>query len=306
MPRQPRNTDPKFLRHISIRTLNAQLLLSPSTEVNDIVGGVIAKYQEIYGIEIFACNVLSNHIHILARAPLRNLWRFEQQVNREVAKRINRLRNRRGSFWGRRYDEQICPEPRDVLDAFLYVSCNAVSHGLIEDPSKWPGLNTLQEVVTGKEHCYPFTSYSAFNKAKKRARRTKATIRIEDFQTWHKLKITPLPEYEHMDAAEYRQLMGSFIHARAESLKTERQKEQKGFLGLERLAKQSCLQYPKAIKNFPRPCCYSKCVETKRKFKEWHRPWAAAYREASRKLRGGFFAAVFPPHCLLPPLHYAV
>ena len=193
MARLPRNTDPQYVRHISIRTECAQLLLQPDGVINDILGGIIAKYQEVFSIILFAYTILGNHLHFLAQAPGRNLWRFEQAVNREIAKRINKQRNRRGHFWERRYDEQIAPEQGDILEAFLYVMCNAVSHGLVEHPALWPGLNCYAQVLSGKEREFSFTDYTAFRRAKKRARVTGEKVDIADFQTQHVLRLSVLP-----------------------------------------------------------------------------------------------------------------
>ncbi len=55
--RPPRNTDPSKIRLVTIRTLSAELLLRPDKELNEIVGGVIAKYQEEFDIKIFALKI---------------------------------------------------------------------------------------------------------------------------------------------------------------------------------------------------------------------------------------------------------
>ena len=93
MGRPLRTTDPTKIRHISTRTLKAQLLMCPNPEVNQIIGGIIAKYQHKYNIVIYACTVLSNHYHLVAQAPKKNMWRFAGSINREIAKRLNWLKN---------------------------------------------------------------------------------------------------------------------------------------------------------------------------------------------------------------------
>ena len=106
MGRPIRNTDPSIIRHVSSRTLNAQLLMRPNSEINEIIGGVIAKYQQKHKIILYAASILSNHYHLVAQAPEQNLWEFEQSINREIAKRINWYLGRKGYFWGRRYNEE--------------------------------------------------------------------------------------------------------------------------------------------------------------------------------------------------------
>ena len=66
MPRPLRNTEPNVMHLLSTRTLNSELLLVPSPEMNNLIGGIIAKYSQKYTINIFGLSVLSNHYHILA------------------------------------------------------------------------------------------------------------------------------------------------------------------------------------------------------------------------------------------------
>lgn len=306
MARLPRNTDPTYIRHISIRTEGASLLLLPEAQLNQIVGGVIARYQELFSVVVYAYTVLSNHIHLLVLAPLQNLWRFEQAVNREIAKRINRLRNTRGHFWERRYDEQMVAAEGDVLEAFLYTVCNAVSHGLVEHPALWPGLNCYAHVLDEKDRVYVFNDYTAFSRACARAKHTGEQVSIKDFQTKHRLHITPLPEFKHLSSEERRAVLAKLIQRRVVRLKKERRAQGLGFLGREKILRQRFTAVPRSVKRAPRPICYTKSWEAKKRFMGWFMPWLESYREASRRFRSGEFLVQFPEHCIRPPLHYSL
>jgi REP element-mobilizing transposase RayT len=306
MARLPRNTDPNYIRHISIRTEGASLLLVPDAQVNQIVGGVIARYQELFSVVIYAYTITSNHIHLLVLAPLGNLWRFEQAVNRELAKRINRLRNTRGHFWERRYDEQMVAGEGDALEAFLYTVCNSVSHGLVEHPALWPGLNCYAHVLDEKDRIYAFTDYTAFRKACTRAKHTGERVSIRDFQTQHTLRITPLPEFKHLSAEERRAALLKLIQQRVARIKKERKAQGLGFLGREKILRQRHTAVPRSVKRAPRPICYTKSREAKKRFMEWFFAWLESYRQASKRFRAGEFLVQFPKHCLRPPLHYSL
>jgi putative transposase len=303
--RQPRNTDPSYIRHISIRTEKALLQLLPSPRVNEIIGGVLARYQEHFSIVIYAYVVLSNHLHILASAPEKNLWKFEQAVNREIAKRIHKLRGTRGHFWERRYDEQMVAEEGDVVEAFLYVMCNPVSHGLVEHPALWPGLNCYAHVLDEKDRGYTFTNYTAYRKACRRAKRKGDKAKINDYQTQHMLRITTLPQYEHLSAEERKVVLSTLIKQRVARIKKERKKQGQSFLGRSNILRQRHTEAPRTVKRMPRPICYTKSWEAKKRFLAWFLPWLTAFREASRRFRSGEFQVQFPPFCLVPPLHYS-
>jgi putative transposase len=303
--RQPRNTDPRYIRHISIRTEGAMLLLLPEALVNEIVGGVLARYQEAFSVLIYAYSVLGNHIHMLARAPHGNLWAFEQAVNREAAKRINRLRNIRGHFWERRYDEQIAPEDSDALEAFLYVTCNAVSHGLVQHPMLWPGLCSYTQTLDGRPRTYRFVDYTAYGKACRRAKGKGKRVNIKDFETEHTLTLTPLPQFEQLSHAERRKVLTKLICERVERIKKERKQQGKGFLGRDKVLQQKWNSVPREVKRLKRPLCYTKNWETKKHFMAWYFPWLETYREASRRYRSGERLVQFPDYCLMPPHHYS-
>ena len=306
MSRLPRNTDPKYFRHISIRTENARLTLLPEPRLNAIVGGVLAKYQQHFGILLYAYSILSNHVHILAQAPKKNLWRFEQAVNREIAKRANRLRNTRGHYWERRYDEQMIASEADIIEAFLYVTCNAVSHGLIAHPKLWPGVNSYAHCLDEKDRAYLFTDYTAFGKACRQAKAGQHRVSIRDFQTEHRLVLTPLPHFAELAPEARRAVLHALIQKRLQRIRHERAQQGLGFLGREMVLNQQPQHIPRNVKRMPRPICYTKFWEAKRQFMAWFFPWLEHYREASRNFRAGNFGFPFPEFSLLPPGHYSL
>jgi len=274
--------------------------------VNQVVGGVLAKYQECFEIVIFAYTFLSNHVHILAQAPESNLWEFEQAVNREIAKRVNRLRNTRGHFWERRYDEQIAVEEADVLEGFLYVTCNAVSHGLVEHPLLWPGLNSYEQCLDGKDRVCLFTDYTSYGKACRRRKNKGKPIRLRDYQSEHVLHLTPLPQYAQLSAEERRELLTGLIKQRSARVKKERRAQGLGFLGREKVLAQRHTSVPRKVKRRPRPICYTKSFAAKKQFMAWFCPWLESFREASRRFRAGELLVDFPEHSIRPPIHYSL
>ena len=65
---------------------------------------------------------------------------FAENINREIAKRVNNLVGRAGSLWHRRFDDQVTVElGKDELEALLYILTNPVKHGLVTHAKHWPG-----------------------------------------------------------------------------------------------------------------------------------------------------------------------
>lgn len=304
MSRKKRDTNPSKIHLVTIRTSDSLLFLRPDRELDDLIGGIVGRYQEMFGIELYAYNFLGNHYHALARAPRGNLWKFAQNVNRELSRRIKYLRKIRGQFWGRRYDDQIVVEVQDATEAFLYINTNAVHHGLVSHPKEWPGLNSYRQSLNEEPRKFPFTHYTSYSKALKRACRTKELVRIEDHQTNHSVTLTPLPEFRELSRKQRTAKLNLLMEERILRIKTERAKAGKGFLGRLKVLTQNPFQAPKITKRSPSPLCYTKSFEAKKFFMEEYFLRLEAYNEASKRFRAGDLYTDFPAFTIKPPLLY--
>ena len=304
MSRKKRDLNPSKIHLVTIRTTDSLLFLRPDRELEELIGGIVGRYQEMFGIELYAYNFLGNHYHALTRAPRENLWRFAQNVNRELSRRIKYLRKIRGQFWGRRYDDQIVVEVEDATEAFLYITTNAVHHGLVSHPGDWPGLNSYRHSLNEEPRKFTFTHYTTYSKALKRARRTKELVRIEDHQTIHSITLTPLPEYRELSREQRTSKINPLIEARALRIRTERAKAGKGFLGRLRVLTQNPFHAPKITKRSPSPLCYTKSLSAKNLFMEEYFLRLEAYTEASKRFRAGDLYTDFPAFTIKPPLLY--
>ena len=297
MPRNPRNTDPSVYRHIIVRTKDRRFLMLPKEMVVMIIGGVIARYQEMYRIKIYALNVLSNHIHILAKAPDRNISSFMKMVDQEISRRLKYLWGYEGDFWGaQRYSDEICPESKDALEALLYITTNPVKHELVSHPSEWPGLSSYQIMKSGGSMEFDFIHYSEKAIEEKRAKREGRKADPEAYTTKHKLKISVLPDFELLSPDE---TLEELVEKRTKDLNNQMGK--KKYLGARKILLQSYLDKPKtAPPKKPQPACYSKCPKTIKTFMEEYRAWVADYREASKRYQEGEPDVQFPPNCIKP------
>lgn len=283
---------------ITLRTRQARLMLRSSERTNEIIGGVVARYQELYGIKLHTYIFLGNHYHLVLSDPESNLWRFEQSVNREISRRLNWELRHEGSIWGRRYDDQIAVEDEDALEALLYVTLNGVHHGLAYHPADWPGVNAHEQLRDGNPRIYSFVSYSAYTKAKLRNRKA----RIEDFTTKHQITLTPLPGLGVDTIEEQWKIIEPLLQKRLGELRKER-KLTPGMFRQAQYSKQNPFSKPKSVSRAPRPICYTKSLSAKRIFKEFYHALRDTYHEVSRRFRAGEFSLLFPPHTLKPPLH---
>ncbi len=301
MPPPLRTRDPDKIHLVTTRTLEAALWMVPTKALVEIVGGVLARYQQLCGIVIFAYAVMGNHYHLLAQAPGGNLAEFCEQINREISRRVNYYLGRRGHFWGRRYSDQVVVEDTDALEAFLYITTNPVKHGLVKYARDWPGLVCFDQALSGRELEFSFTHYTEYRRAQRRGERPN----IEHHKTWHKLVLTPLPQFKDLSQGERGAMLRGLISERERMLHEERNEQGRGFLGVKGVLQTQTGMIPKEVSYSPRPCCYTKSSQSRREFRREERYRRDFYDIASQAFRLGHFEAEFPIHCFKPPLHKA-
>ena len=94
----------------------------------------LATAQERYGVRVYGYVLMSNHYHMLVHAPDLNLSPFMRDLQSPFTKRVNRLRDRRGSLFPERFS---CEEITDGLSLFIvlrYILLNPVRAGLVSHP----------------------------------------------------------------------------------------------------------------------------------------------------------------------------
>ena len=260
----------------------------PSKKNRKLIGGIVARYQEIFQIEIYAYCFLGNHYHLLIRAPKGNTDEFLENVNREIARRLNWKNHRKGKFWGRRYDDLEVLSHDDLLEAFLYINTNPTKHGLLRKSGEWPGLTSFHQSLTEEVRTFSFTQYGHPTGEK---------------TTDHKLKLSVLPMFEGLSKEVRQEKILELLNKRMELLAQERQQLGKGFMTLEMLAAQIPGAKPEEVSATKRPKCYSKCAELRRQFKERVKQLRHLYTQASFFFRLGKLDQLFPSFTYKPPLH---
>ena len=284
-----RNTDPSIFRLISIRTCEARVWMVPSRNLEKLFGGILARYQELFSIEIYAYFFLGNHLHLLIRAPLGNTDEFCENVHREIARRMNWKLRREGKFWARRYDDIPVANEEDLIEALLYVTTNATRHGLMENSGKWPGLNSFNHLLTERDREFSFYHYSA--------------TESEERTSKHTLRLSILPTFIGMSKSERVAKMKELLYDKMRQYKEERLAEGKGFLTLKLITSQIPGEAPQSVSRSKRPVCYTKCLETLIERRKAERLRVQHYMEASFEYRLGRVDASFPEFSFKPPLH---
>jgi len=303
--RKLRDTQAGKLHLITCRTHQAELLLVPNPELNDLIGGIIALYARKYSITIYAVCILGNHYHLLVSGPEAILPIFAANINREIARRTNWLLFRTGSLWARRYSDQVAIEQVDALEGLIYVITNPVHHGLVTHPRHWPGVNSYWQVLGEKPRVYSFIYYTEYHRAKRRAECRGEIVRREDYEIKTPLEIQPLPIFSELSDKERIEQLGDLLEARTGEIVRRRRQDGKGFMGRREVLRQARRgSFPTEVKTTPQPSCYSKNPERIKEHRAEERQKRAWYDIASERFRSGDYGVEFPPYCFKPPLHY--
>ena len=291
MSRPLRDRNPGYYHLVTVRTEEARIWMVPCAKLNGIIGGILARYQTMYQVIIYAFCILGNHLHLLAKAPNDNLDQFMENVLREISRRVNRHNQRRGHLWARRYDDQVILNEDDLLEAYLYVVTNAVKHGLARRVRVWPGLHCYKQILSETPQTFCFVQYS------------KQDSRGRPVVTLHDLSLTPLPQHAGRAKKVRLKLVAELIEERESQIADERRQNNQGFLDPRCIASQKPGRKPLTVSYRTRPVCYTKDPCIRREYRADRRLFKQAYCEASEAFRNGAFRIKFPPYCFKPPLH---
>jgi putative transposase len=126
MARLRRQLQLGFCYHVTVRCNNREFRLT-RLECRELLLYAIKKCQEKYHFKLFALCVMSNHVHYLIepKEP-EDLPKIMHWLNWYTAMCFNRLLNRTGHFWEKRYHSTGFPisDQRRALNTLRYIHAN--------------------------------------------------------------------------------------------------------------------------------------------------------------------------------------
>ena len=103
MPRKPRELKPEYCYHITVRCNNREFKLN-RRECREVLLFAIKKAQEKFRFKLYALCIMSNHTHyMLEPEQPEHLPKIMHWLNWYTAMCFNRMLNRTGHFWEKRY-----------------------------------------------------------------------------------------------------------------------------------------------------------------------------------------------------------
>jgi REP element-mobilizing transposase RayT len=280
---------------VTARTLQGRLLLRPSGQVREVVGGILARAARRYGVKLRGFVFMSNHLHLLVRARGVVLSSFMQFLLANLARKVAALSGWHGTFWHRRFSCEPVLDAEAELGRLRYIVAHGVKEGLVEHASEWPGLSCLN-ALQGQSERFPFYNWDwRWQRPELRGVGRWSPRLVE----WEELELEPISAWAACDlptrcflaaqladrlASEYREARGAARVLGARAVKRQHPHRE---VALERRA--------------TRPWCHASSALVRCQWLRLYREFQAEYRAASLRFRAGAMDVEFPRWAFSPP-----
>jgi REP element-mobilizing transposase RayT len=265
------------------RCHQARFFLRPDPAVNRAVLHWLARAQRQFPrVRIYAVCIMSNHLHLVLCDEEAELAAWASYFLGNLARAVNRLRDRTGNFFERRYSAEPILDEESLRDRVLYVVANPVKAGLCSRARDWPGINLF---AAGSRHkrvpvrsITPFKAQSVVDSA----------ISAKAHQATAVLVIDPVPTSGRATGAFQRS-----VAARERELMRSAKNRRRSLTPAAVLA-QSWSSAPRHPARSPRPVCHAADPALRAKFKSGFTAFVDAFREASTRAFLGRRGPTFP------------
>jgi hypothetical protein len=307
---------PKCTVEVTVRTHQQALLLRPDREANDIILACFGRAYDRYpDLNLHVLDTLSNHVTFLATpdAPV-TLSSFMRDFLSTLAKQINALRGRDGTFWERRYSAIPVVDEDALEDRFRYVLTQGTKENLLWSARDWPGVTSIHTLLGGpplvgrwRDHT---AEYELQRQANRRCERAaagdEASIPPAPAQVWREYPIrhVPLPHWAHLKPGELRARVAAILHEDDKATKERHRRAGTQPLGVAAILAADPHARPIDSKKSPAPLCHASTRAARKAFRIAYRRFVEATRAAAVVLANALPAAGFPVGCTTPPLQH--
>jgi hypothetical protein len=290
------------LVEVTNRTIQGRFLLRPSCELNKVVVGVLGRAQRLYGVEIHAFIVMSNHFHLLLSVESAlQLARFMAYFQGNLAKEAGRLHKWHGPFWHRRYQHiVVSEEERAQVDRLRYILENGCKEGLVASPLEWPGVSSVQTLLYGKELSGEWVDRTRERHAPIGAGAEGAS----QFREREIVKLTPLPCWRGREKNLLRQQLQELVVAIEAKAEARHLAEGTKPLGVRQIRLQDPHEIPIHSERSPAPLFHCASRAAHDLLKGAYAAFNHAFREAARRWQRGDLETEFPAGAFPPPLPF--
>ena len=237
--RHVRYFEPGVAYHFVSRTLRGEFLLAPRKGVAELSAGVVAKALENSpGVKLYAYAFMSNHIHLMASGPAKELSDFVGDIKQELSRRLGERDDIKGTYWDGEFSCSALPTEESQEACLRYILSQGVKEDLVERPEHWRGLHCAKQLVSGqpdKGEWFLGTEYGKAKRAQER-RVKKKNLRVGDYFREMTLVLHPLMCWEEHSPKKRQQLAREMVEDIVATEAARRKKEGKRVLGRKAVA----------------------------------------------------------------------
>jgi hypothetical protein len=287
------------LVEVTTRTLQGRRLLRPSSELTDIILGIIGKAQALYGMTIHAFVFMSTHAHfLLSPSSAQQLARFMQFVNANVAKEAGRLHSWRDRIWSRRYRSIVVADDPAAHGRLRYILGHGAKEGLLGSPAAWPGPNCIAALTRGE-----LLRGTWFDRSKEfvARQRGEAVLPLQ-FATTFDVHLTPLPCLQYLPADQRRTEIRHIVDEIKAKAAADSKEKGRTPMTVEQILAQDPHSKSATTCHSPAPFVHATDDSTEQAFRVAYRAFVDAYRAGllllrnrAREIRDMFPLGAFPP-----------
>jgi putative transposase len=268
-----------------------------SDSIPNILGSWLARGVERFGIDLYGFVWMSNHVHLLIKAPHDNFAEFMGYLNGQTATNVNRFLGRKNQLWSRRYAAARVLDEAAALERLAYLLANPQNAGIADNIEDWPGLSSAAFLLEHREQrflCFDRTAWHKNGRPKDIAPFL-STVKLE-----HKL----LPQLATLDKNELQLKLRESIRQKLRSATDSSVKEVDPFHSIRRRLQARTViptDRPSAPpKRSPQPLCHTTKPSLYKLYREWYRAFCIAYKKSSYQYMQGNTNIDFPPGAFAP------
>jgi hypothetical protein len=210
-----------------------------------------------------------------------------------LARDVNKMRGRRGPFWGRRYSAEVILDPEALEKKVVYILANPAASDLTESVHEWPGLSSAPELLKNETRSFRIFDRRGWHAAGRPENKSRF-IRSVPFE--HAI----LPTLAHLSPEKRAKKLSELLSTQEAKHAKRRATEDKGVLGRERILAANWWDRPVDTDRSPRPLCHASTEEAHFAYRNHRRQFLASYREASLLFRAGKLNVKFPDGSFRP------
>jgi putative transposase len=235
---------------------------------------------------------MSNHVHYVVHDADGRLPEFTTWLHAMVARAVNSIRKRSGTFWEReQVNQPVLADKDTVLDKIAYTLANPTRAGLVPHGHQWIGARSRPDEY-GKTRVLKRPAIALFQDG---TLPESVTMRLE----------VP-PMYENVSPVRFSEMVNAATEAKEKAARESMRDSGREFAGVDSLralswTKRANRPERKGRGRDLKPTVLAACANLKRGLLEQLASFRTAYRRTMEKLRAGFRDLEFPDGAWLMP-----